>query len=169
MGAYASGARGWDVVLGALGGAVVGGALGFATGLGMMAGTAFLASGGTMASTATVATLGGINISAGAAFLIAAGAVGVASVLDYSISAGIANEDWNPGKAVASFITGSIFGAAAFGVGFALGGAGLGLGKVANFTDLFARESTKLIFNSIALGGVRWITNQVIRNWKKRN
>jgi len=160
-----SGANGEGIFLGAISGGLIGGAMCFASALGLMAGAAFLA------GTSTIATASmGIGIFAGiGAGISIGGALGIASLtggaayaLAYSINTGANNREFNWGKFAGSFIVGGIFATANFGIGFVLGYAGMGYGQINTSSSKVAFYTCKTIFKSIAFGGLSWVIRQIL-------
>lgn len=145
------------VVLAAISGGVVGGAMGFASGLGLMAGASVLG------GAAPIATTGlGASITAGGALGIATLTVGTAYALSYSIDTGANDREFSWGKLAGNFALGSVLGAANFGVGFMLGNAGMGYGQLKSFTDKAAFHTSSTIFKTFALSGLSWVMRQAL-------
>jgi RHS repeat-associated protein len=145
------------VVLAAISGGVIGGAMGFASGLGLMAGASFLG------GTTTIATAGiGASISIGGALGIATLTGGTAYALSYSIDTGANDREFSWGKLAVNFALGTVMGASNFGIGFMFGNAGMGYGQLNSIYDKFAFHTSNTIFKSIAFGGLSWAMRQVL-------
>lgn len=156
--AVAQGKSFGDVVLSGISGGLIGGAMGFASVVGIMAGTALLAGASTIAATGI-----GAGITIGGAFGLATLTAGTAYALSYAIDTGANNREFSWGKFAGNFALGAIFGAGNFGIGSILGYSRMGFGQLSDVWDKIAYQSFKAIFKSAAFGSLSWVLRMMLR------